>query len=198
MSLGWGFEGGVAALEGLSLAVGVALVKALERMGIKGASLKWPNDVLYQNQKLAGILIEMMGDPAGYCQVVIGVGLNVRMTMGEAKPVADQVIQQPWVDVQALAHGAGLASVSRNGLVACLMDELLSMMSGYSAHGFSAYRQEWEQFNAHAGQWIDIHSAQRVVSGIMVGVNEQGALRLQTTHGEELFYGGEVSLRTLS
>jgi BirA family transcriptional regulator, biotin operon repressor / biotin---[acetyl-CoA-carboxylase] ligase len=198
MSLGWGFEGGVAALEGLSLAVGVALVRALNGVGIEGVSLKWPNDVLYKNKKLAGILIEMMGDPAGYCQAVIGIGLNVRMATDDAKSVADQAIQQPWIDVQTLANDAGLAPIPRNRLAASLINELLLMMPGYSEQGFSAYRLAWDQYNAHAGQWIDLHSAQRVVSGIMLGVNEQGALRLQTSQGEELFYGGEVSLRTAS
>lgn len=77
LSIGWGFDGGVAVIEGLSLAVGVAIAHALQKQGVSGIELKWPNDVLYCGKKLAGILIEMVGDPSGYCQVVIGVGVNV-------------------------------------------------------------------------------------------------------------------------
>lgn len=198
MSLGWGFDTGVAALEGLSLAVGVALVRALEKLGISGVSLKWPNDVLYQDKKLAGILIEMMGDPAGYCRVVIGVGLNVRMGVGDARYAADQAIMQPWTDVQTLARNSGLGPLSRNSLASSLINELLLIMPSYANEGFSAYRQAWESCNAHAGMLVNLHGAQRVVEGVVLGVNLQGALRLQTAQGEELFYGGEVSLRTAS
>lgn len=198
LSLGWGFEGGVAALEGLSLAVGVALVSALEKFGIHGVSLKWPNDVLYEEKKLAGILIEMMGDPAGYCQAVIGIGLNVRMGFGDAKSIADLSIPQPWIDLHTLLANKGINQISRNHLASCLINELLVMVSSYSNLGFSIYKEAWERHNAHAGKSVELHGAQRVVTGVMVGVNEKGALRLRTSNGEELFYGGEISLRTAS
>lgn len=198
MSLGWGFEGGVAALEGLSLAVGVALVRALGKLDIGGVSLKWPNDVLCDGKKLAGILIEMTGDPAGYVQAVIGIGLNVRMNSNNASMIAERVIQQPWVDLQTLSRDQGIEPLSRNQLAVGLINELLRMLPDYTERGFVAYQQEWESYNAHKGKMVSLHNAQRVVTGIMLGINSQGALRLQTAFGEELFYGGEVSLRTAS
>lgn len=198
LSLGWGFEGGVAALEGLSLTVGVALARALERLGILGATLKWPNDVFYQDKKLAGILIEMVGDPAGHCQVVIGIGLNVRMETDDTSVDADKVINQPWIDIYGLARQLGLKLLSRNELVAAIINELLPIMQAYTKDGFIAYKDAWESYNVHAGKLVNITGVQRSVSGVMLGVNVQGALRLQTPQGEELFYGGEVSLRTAS
>lgn len=189
-SIGWGFEGGVAALEGLSLAVGLAIVRALQRYGIAGLELKWPNDVLYQNQKLAGVLIEIAGDPAGYCQVVVGVGINV--AMGEDQ---DNAISQPWIDLRGIFAKQGLPSASRNQLVATLIDEMVLVLNGYETAGFSDYCAEWQSLNAHAGQVVELRNGNIVCFGICVGVNEVGALVLETAQGRELFHGGEISLR---
>lgn len=189
-SIGWGFEGGVAALEGLSLAVGLAIVRLLQRYGIAGLELKWPNDVLYQNQKLAGVLIEIAGDPAGYCQVVVGVGINVAMGKDQ-----DEAISQPWIDLRGIFAKQGLPSASRNQLVATLIDEMVLVLNGYETAGFSDYCAEWQSLNAHAGQMVELRNGNIVCSGICVGVNEVGALVLETAQGNEIFHGGEISLR---
>ncbi len=189
-SIGWGFEGGVAALEGLSLAVGLAIVRALQRYGIAGLELKWPNDVLYQNQKLAGVLIEIAGDPAGYCQVVVGVGINV--AMGDDQ---DNAISQPWIDLRGIFTKQGLPFASRNQLVATLIDEMVLVLNGYETEGFSNYCAEWQSLNAHSGQMVELRNGNIVCSGICVGVNEVGALVLKTAQGNEMFHGGEISLR---
>ncbi|MDR7092251.1 bifunctional biotin--[acetyl-CoA-carboxylase] ligase/biotin operon repressor BirA [Cellvibrio fibrivorans] len=189
-SIGWGFEGGVAALEGLSLAVGLVIVRTLQRYGVAGLQLKWPNDVLYQDHKLAGVLIEMTGDPAGYCQVVIGVGINVAMDDDSA-----HVITQSWIDLRTIVEQQGLPCVSRNQLVAALIDELLLVLNGYEQTGFADYCVEWQSFNAHAGQMVELRNGNNVCNGICVGVNEVGALVLETAIGREIFHGGEISLR---
>lgn len=189
-SIGWGFEGGVAALEGLSLVVGLVVVRVLQRYGIVGLELKWPNDVLYRDQKLAGILIEMTGDPAGYCQVVIGVGINVAMGVDQAS-----AIKQPWVDLRSILKQQGLPLISRNLLVAALIDELVSVLVSYSQTGFAGYCDEWQSLNAHAGQMIELHNGNVIWSGKCLGVSEAGALVLETAQGREVFHGGEISLR---
>lgn len=189
-SCGWGFEGGVAALEGLSLVVGLVVTRVLKRHGILGVQLKWPNDILYQAQKLAGILIEMRGDPAGYCEVVIGIGINVAMGAENA-----QAITQAWIDLRTILAQQGLAPISRNLLVAALIDELVSVLSIYEREGFAGYRSEWESLNAHAGQTVELHNGTLVHSGVCTGVTEMGALILETVHGREVFHGGELSLR---
>ncbi|MDO8346049.1 MAG: bifunctional biotin--[acetyl-CoA-carboxylase] ligase/biotin operon repressor BirA [Cellvibrio sp.] len=189
-SIGWGFEGGVAALEGLSLAVGLTIVRALQRYGITGLELKWPNDVLYQNQKLAGVLIEIAGDPAGYCQVVVGVGINVAMGGDQ-----DNTISQPWIDLRRILAQQGLPPPSRNQLVATLIDEMVLVLNGFETAGFSDYCAEWQSLNAHAGQMVELRNGNIVCSGICVGVNEVGALVLETAKGNEMFHGGEISLR---
>src|SRR5690606_37620720 len=85
------FQGGALALEGLRLVVGVSVVEALAGLGIKGLGLKWPNDVFCQGSKVAGILLEMNGDVSGECQVVIGIGLNIR-----CEPSAMADVGQAW------------------------------------------------------------------------------------------------------
>lgn len=189
-SVGWGFEGGVAALEGLSLVVGLVIVRVLQRYGIAGLELKWPNDVLYCDQKLAGVLIEMTGDPAGYCQVVIGVGINVAMGCDQAS-----AITQPWIDLRSILERQGLPPVPRNLLVAALIDELVLVLDGYSQTGFAGYCAEWQLLNAHAGQMVELLNGNVICSGMCLGVSEAGALVLETAEGREVFHGGEISLR---
>ncbi|MEN9750751.1 MAG: hypothetical protein RIR23_810 [Pseudomonadota bacterium] len=84
-SLLWRFNGGAATLSGLSLAVGVAIIRSLHRFGVLSAQLKWPNDVLVQDgpqyKKLAGILIELQGDMEGQSTAVIGIGINLNQVV---------------------------------------------------------------------------------------------------------------------
>jgi len=192
-SIGWGFEGGIAAIEGLSLVIGLAVERALRHCDIFGVELKWPNDVLYENKKLAGILIEVTGDPAGYCQVIIGVGINVAMNKDQA-----DAIDQPWIDLRSICRRQQVAEVSRNHLAAVLIDELVSVLDGYDQKGFAAYCAEWQPLNAHAGKQIELRNGNSIHSGECVGVSEDGALRVNTAVGEERFHGGEISLRSIS
>lgn len=189
-SIGWGFDGGVAALEGLSLVVGLVIVRVLQGYGVTGLELKWPNDVLYQDKKLAGVLIEMTGDPAGYCQVVIGVGINVAMGDSQANAIA-----QPWIDLRSILEQQKLPYISRNLLVANLLDELALVLNGYEQAGFAGYCAEWQSFNAHAGQMVELRNGNLVYSGVCLGISEMGALILETAQGREVFHGGEISLR---
>jgi BirA family biotin operon repressor/biotin-[acetyl-CoA-carboxylase] ligase len=190
LSLVWDFDGGAAALEGLSLAVGVAMVEALSALGIEGCGLKWPNDVLVGGRKLGGILLEMTGDASGNCSVVIGVGLNIAMP-GEA----GRQIDQAWVDVRSLPGGEAL---NRNEVLAALLDHLLPAMETFSQFGFSVFKDRWTALDIAAGQSVTVLLGQNEVPGVAMGVNDSGALQLQTADGLQAFHGGEVSLRGLS
>lgn len=189
-SIGWGFEGGVAALEGLSLAIGVTIVRALKKFGVNDLVLKWPNDVLYKGKKLAGILIEIMGDPAGYCQVVVGVGLNISM-----KPDHSNSIDQPWIALNSILAEQSLPPASRNRLVAALVDEQVRLLRDYHLTGFSCYQLEWMQQGAYLGSLVELRNGQQVVSGTFLGVTKAGALCLEIDGVEQVFHGGEISLR---
>lgn len=193
LSASWGFDGGAAQLEGLSLAVGVALCQVLEQQGLQEVSLKWPNDLLWRGRKLAGVLLEMAGDPAGQCHVVVGIGLNLAMPGTSA-----DAIGQPWVDVRGACAGEGVAEPSRNQLAAALINALLPLLAGYHQTGFAAYLPAWQQRDAYAGQPVVMKSARREQRGIARGVDVTGALRLEVDGAIELCHGGELSMRAVS
>jgi len=189
-SIGWGFEGGAAAVEGLSLAIGLSIVRALKRFGLTGLNLKWPNDVLYQNKKLAGILIEMRGDPAGYCQIVIGIGLNVSMQEQQG-----QSIDQPWIALNSILADENLLPVTRSQLASALLDELMNVLQGYHETGFANYQREWVDVAAYKGQKVELRNGQSLVFGTFIGVTDSGALQVATETGIQVYHGGEISLR---
>jgi BirA family biotin operon repressor/biotin-[acetyl-CoA-carboxylase] ligase len=97
--------------------------------------------------------------------------------------------------LRTIVEQQGLPCVSRNQLVAALIDELLLVLNGYEQTGFADYCVEWQSFNAHAGQMVELRNGNTVCNGVCVGVNEVGALVLETAIGRETFHGGEISLR---
>ena len=186
-SLGQQFRGGAVSLEGLSLVVGIAVVDALEAMGISGLSLKWPNDVLLKGHKLAGILLEMSGDVSGDCVVVIGIGLNLKDDGKLMKKIA-----QPWTDLQS--HFSRVPG--RNEVAARLLQTLLGHLDVFRREGLAAFLARWAELDAVAGREVQVDPGDgSCIIGLARGVDERGALRVQVARGERLFSGGEVSLR---
>ena len=177
-------DGGMRQLEGLSLVVGLAVLRALRNVGISGAGLKWPNDVLVGSKKIAGILLELVGDPADVCHVVLGIGINVNMR------VANEV-DQAWTSV-FLESGA---AVNRNLLVSQLNDSLLVYIKRHAIEGFSAIQAEWEQNHLWQGCEVSLIAGVRQVDGTVMGVDQQGALRMSVNGEEKVYSGGELSLR---
>lgn len=185
-SLSWPFSGGVTSLEGLSLAVGVAIKRALSALHIDDVELKWPNDLLLNERKLGGVLIEVGGDLSGDCEAVIGVGLNVRMPES-----TDTVIDQPWSDLR----GRIPKDLSRSDILAVVMMHLIEMLETFAVQGFAPFVDVWHQANAFQGRLVSLIMGERTINGVCMGVDRTGALRLMTEAGEQLFQGGEVSLR---
>ena len=185
-SMVWEFSSGAAALEGLSLAVGVVVVEALNKAGVVDVELKWPNDILHGGRKLAGILLEMTGDASGLCQVVVGIGLNVQMSQQTAESIS-----QPWVDIKTI-YGK---SISRSELLAVMLSELMPMLASFERNSFSSYRDRWLLLDAYAGKEVMLSLGQDVVMGKARGVDTSGAILIDTALGRRKFNGGEVSLR---
>lgn len=190
LSLVWEFGQGAAALEGLSLAVGVAVARALHSTGIDEVQLKWPNDVLHGGAKLGGILLEMVGDVAGPCQVVVGVGLNVAMP---AETAGD--IDQEWTDLERIA---GDERPQRSGLLAALLNELFPLLATFEDGGFAPWREPWQQLDAFADEPVVLLAGDKRTGGVARGVDDRGALQLETATGVQTIYGGELSLRQAS
>ena len=187
MSILWDFEQGAQALEGLSLGVGVAVRRALVELGIGNVGLKWPNDIYIGDKKLGGILLEMIGDPAGQCSVIVGVGINVAMP---SKNTVD--IDQPWTDL----NSESAMPVSRNKLAANLTDHIFQLLDSFEVIGFGHYRDEWQDADAFNGRQGTIQTPRDAISGTIVGVDNRGAVQLRLPNGEvQSFIGGELSLR---
>lgn len=186
-SLLWRFESGLSALSGLSLGVGVALVRALRGLGVDGVGLKWPNDVVSGQGKLAGILLEAQGDMLGPSAVVLGVGLNLRLP-----PTVMQRIDQP---TSALAQVIAELP-ERNGLLALLLQELADMLEVFATQGFVALQAEWESYHLYQHRSVRMLLPDgKQIAGVVRGVTGAGALRVETELGVQVFNAGEISLR---
>lgn len=192
-SMSWRLEAGAAYASGLSLAAALAVARALEDIGVRGVGLKWPNDVLWQERKLAGVLVEVQGEAGGPAHVVIGVGIN-----GYIGPAEAARIDQPWVD---LYHITGTIP-DRNRLVARLIVHLEAVLAGFAAgEGFAPFRAEWESRHLYTGRPVRLVQDGTSIEGIVEGVDEYGALRLRSlaaaTAGSDVrrFFSGELSLR---
>jgi len=187
LSLLWRSPLGVAALGGLSLVAGIAVLRCLQSFGVTEAGLKWPNDVLAGDAKLAGILIDVAGEAAGPCAVVIGVGINVAMQGGDA-----EAIDQAWTDLHTLT---GRRDISRNRLAARLLDCLLPALQAFESHGLQPFMTDWQRHDLISGRQIDLRLHDTVVRGTACGIDAGGALLVDTAGGRRRFNSGEVSVR---
>lgn len=186
-SLLWRFQRGASALSGLSLVVGVALIRALHSLGIDKAKLKWPNDVLVKNEKLAGILIELQGDMEGASTAVIGVGINLKLPES-----VKQQIDQPSTDIASISP----EPINPNLLLASLLSHLHEVLTLFEQSGFSGFRDEWMQQHIYQQQPVRMLMPDGSEHhGIVIGIAADGSLLLETTSGEQRFISGEVSLR---
>jgi BirA family biotin operon repressor/biotin-[acetyl-CoA-carboxylase] ligase len=186
-SLLWRFAQGAAGLAGLSLAVGVAVARALAAAGAADVQLKWPNDLLHAGRKLGGILIEVHADAPGSTCAVIGIGLNFRLPQRLREGIA-----QPVTDLATICADAP----QRSQLLAATLIELAQALELFSAQGFAPLREEWMARHAHQGKAVTLSSGDgKTVTGRAAGVAEDGALLVETAHGTERFVSGELSLR---
>ncbi len=186
LSLLWQFANGPSALAGLSLVVGISVVKALQRYGLNELGLKWPNDVLWHQRKLAGILVEMFVDGLGVCHAVIGVGLNLKL------PESTQTqITQPWTDIETITG----QPVQRNKITALILDELLCALPRFEEEGFSGFLSSWQMLDVLNGKEIKVLTQRDEIHGIAQGVDELGGLQLNVNGQAHVFSSGEVSVR---
>ncbi|MBK1649357.1 bifunctional biotin--[acetyl-CoA-carboxylase] ligase/biotin operon repressor BirA [Rhabdochromatium marinum] len=187
LSMFWSFDAGPAALGTLSLAAGAALCLALESLGIAQLQLKWPNDLHWQGRKLGGLLIEIAGETQGPSRVVLGLGLNLRMPANTTT-----AIDQPWVDLNTICQSH---PPPRNTLAACCIDQLSAMLASFLEQGSEPWLNTWRRFDAYRDQTVSLHWGEHSITGIYRGIDDQGALLLQTDGALRHFTAGEVSLR---
>lgn len=188
-SIIWRFEAGPANLSGLSLAIGVAVINALKIHGIDDVGLKWPNDIYWQQRKLGGILVEVSGEADGPCHAVIGLGLNLFLAEQHSAK-----IDQDWVDINEILGKSH--HLSRNQLLATLIEQLVAVTSLYRSESFALYRDHWRQYDCMQGQRVSLYVGNTQINGTVLGINDAGLLILQTLSGAtQSFASGEVSFR---
>jgi BirA family transcriptional regulator, biotin operon repressor / biotin---[acetyl-CoA-carboxylase] ligase len=186
-SLLWRFSRGAGFLAGLSLAVGVALVRAFDELGAAGAGLKWPNDVVHGRRKLAGTLIDIQGEIQGPSAAVIGIGINVRLgTAAKAR------IDQPVTD---LAGVAGQLP-GRSQALGTVLRHLAGVLAQFEAGGFAPFAAEWVERHSFQGRKVALSLPDgSSIEGMAQGIDQDGAFLLRTASGIRRFVVGEVSLR---
>jgi len=196
LSLGWTFRDAEGVDSTLSLAVGVAVCRALGGFGARGIRLKWPNDIWFEDRKLGGVLVETRTS-GGTAHVVVGVGLNLHLS-DESRRQIGTLADAP-ADPRGLAalDAACPSPVSRNALAAALLTELLRMLPLFERRGFAAFRDEWRSLDALRGRPACVLLAQDAVEGIARGVDEDGGLLLEHGGNIDKFIAGEASLRLI-
>ena len=188
-------------LSGLNIAMAVTVVRVLLMLGATDVGIKWPNDILWQGRKLAGLLLESRCGNG--CDIVYGIGINVKLY-----PFDSKTINQPWVDLYTVLEHS---SISRNTLAAKLIDQCMQTLLIYPQVGLTAFRDDWYHFDLSYGQWVTLEIPHRLkkvnmnlnslmenkeyVKGTACGIDDQGALLLQVGHQTQRYVYGEVSLR---
>mgnify|MGYP003333436597 FL=1 len=184
LSMGWEFDLPPTRLAGLSLAVGAMLADAFAKALDTELQLKWPNDFYFDGRKLGGILVEMLPERDGRQRLVLGVGLNVQMPA-----LAPGTIDRAWTDLSRVIG----APVDRNRLAALIIDTMVLGLDHYDAHGFSHWLSRWRGRDFLLGRSVTVGDPAPII-GTAAGVNEEGALLIETPTGRRTVSGGEVSV----
>lgn len=183
LSLGWRFDSPPSTMSALSLVVGIAVVRALERLGARAVALKWPNDVYHADRKLAGILIEMRSEFGGPCTVAIGIGINTALSkdaLARIREVATDV---------ASACGS---TPSRNRTAAFVIEETFGILETFADSGFAPFLAEWRQRDLLDGRALQLETPERVVSGIGRGVAGDGTLLIESDGRTQAYLSGHI------
>jgi BirA family biotin operon repressor/biotin-[acetyl-CoA-carboxylase] ligase len=188
LSVNWNFRDAPAALGALSLASGVAVLRALRRLGFHGLALKWPNDIVHGTKKLGGILIDLRGEAAGPAYVVVGVGLNLRLP-----PAMKEALRADGLEATDLAEIGRVPGRSR--AAAALVSEISLALEEFGTRGMSAFADEWQGADALVGRPVRVQQGEQTLEGLARGVDSDGALLLDAGDGRRRILSGEVSVR---
>lgn len=186
LSILWRFQSGPMAISGLSLAIGVAVIRALKHHFQYDFQLKWPNDIYCNNKKLGGILVEVSGESNGPCVAVIGLGLNLSLSQSEAVSIT-----QEWTDLSRIT---GEPITVRNQLISTLLNQLFQVLVEFEEVGITAYLNEWREYDCLKDKPGTLYIGNRSYEGVVKGIDDQGLLLLAHSDGTlQAYASGEVS-----
>lgn len=188
LSLLWRFDYGMSRLAGLSLAMAVALMRSFTEMGASGLGIKWPNDIVSEEGKLAGILLDVAGESSGPCYAVIGVGVNYDMPKATA-----ECIDQPWICLRdcGVTHG-------RNEVAASLLNHIVNALILYELQGFEGFYAEWQRWDMLRDREVTLHMASATATGMARGIDHSGMIKVEQNGAIRHYAAGEVSIRKVT
>jgi BirA family biotin operon repressor/biotin-[acetyl-CoA-carboxylase] ligase len=180
------FKKDIRALAGLSLVISLAVVKTLQNYHLLNPlQVKWPNDIIYQNRKLAGCLTEIQVNADSVCSVIIGIGININMIAANV-----QQISQPWTSMRNILN----TYVDRNPLCVLLINNVITYINQFENKGLLYFVEEWQEVDAMFDKEVTLNCANRKIQGMAKGINEFGCLQLTLPNGEiKAFSSGEAT-----
>ncbi|MBN45620.1 MULTISPECIES: biotin--[acetyl-CoA-carboxylase] ligase [unclassified Methylophaga] len=173
--------------NGLSIAIGIALINTLREYGIDDLQLKWPNDVLHKRRKLAGILVESRYGSQNY--VTVGIGLNLSLPDN-----IQTAIPQPIISLEQLCNPLPC----RNRLAAKIIQNMIETLELFSHRGLNDFLPLWPQYDALHNQAINIISEDGQFTALACGINEQGELRYMRDQQVAYLSNSHLSIRFAS
>ena len=186
LSCRWQCAEGMNKLGGLSLVVGLAVLKAMQRFGVRGIALKWPNDILWQQEKLSGVLVEVKAESHGQAEIIIGVGVNANMADKETTE-----IQRAWTTLEKISG----VYCNRNVLAGFLITSITDTLDTFVEQGFQGFQAAWAEHDYLFGKEITLHNGSTKIKGRALGVNAEGCLLLALKdEATQAYSAGEVSL----
>lgn len=179
----WNFNKDISKLSGLSLITSLATIKTLTHY-TKHLKIKWPNDILYHDQKLSGILIEISAESHGTSQAIISIGLNVNMYHAS--------ISQSWTSLINILK----QPQDRNQIIGLLINQLFDYLKQFETSGFGPFLSEWQKYDYLKNKQIKLLHGQQSITGIAAGINDQGHLLLKHSDGSIATYSsGDTSVK---
>ncbi|MCK4608557.1 MAG: biotin--[acetyl-CoA-carboxylase] ligase [Gammaproteobacteria bacterium] len=178
----WNFNNDLSKLSGFSIVVGFAAYKALSNYAIdtKNLKIKWPNDIYFNQKKLAGILVDIVKATNNSTQVIISMGLNVNMISDNPE----------WSSMAEILN----AKQDRNQIIALFLKELFDYLEKFNQHGFTPFLDEWPKHDYLFGKEISLMHGTKIITGIACGIDNQGNLLLRHPDGDIATYAaGEVT-----
>lgn len=187
-SVKWIFPAGIANLPSLSLLISLAITRILKSIASIEANVKWPNDVIYHDKKLAGILIEGRYESTGKFIAIIGIGINIKLSKNIKLSIDREITD--------LYEATGL-EFDRNLILSALLDELIDILSEFGQLGFAPFKNEWIRYHAYQGKSVRLLMPDNsAILGVVTEINDDGAICLQMATGiKKCFMNGEISLR---
>ena len=188
-------------LPGLSPVLGIAACEALRGLlqdlapaSARRLALKWPNDIQFDDAKLAGILVEtaFQSGTRGVT-VVAGIGLNLRgaqrLALSLGRPVAD------W----ASTPGFEAAAPRPADIVAAIARAWVRAVHDYARAGYAVFQSRFDRLDVLAGEWVEVIDQGRIIQGgVACGTDREGRLMLATPQGRFPVLVGDVSVRPRS